>query len=198
MILYLNAASPYARLVRVLLIESSLEDDTDLHFVDPWNATDELIDTNPAAKIPALRLDDGTCLIESSCIADYLVRRSEIPDLSPLAYPDATVRLEILGLGRAAMDCAFGAVIQERFAPASPLSERWLSALPRIARRLDVHYRDRTRPSVCDLGDLTVAVAFEYVSFRMPYVEWRGCARHLADRVSALAQRASLQRTVPE
>jgi glutathione S-transferase len=194
--LFLNTTSPYARLIRVLLMETGLESETELVFVDPWNATDDLIAANPAGKIPALALEDGTHLVESSCIADYLVHRSA-GALSPHAQADTPARLEILGLGRAALDCSFGAVIQQRFAPDSALAERWLGALPRIARRLDGLC---AKPSAadCDLGDLTVAVAFGYIDFRLPLVEWRRVAHRLADRIEALNRRHSLRATQPK
>jgi len=65
--LFLNAASPYARLVRVVVIETGLESETDLHYVDPWDSPDALLVRNPAAKVPALELGDGTRMIESAC-----------------------------------------------------------------------------------------------------------------------------------
>ncbi len=66
--LYLNRASPYARLIRVLLIETGLETETEMIFVDPWQSPDELLMANPASKVTALTLKDGTRLVESACI----------------------------------------------------------------------------------------------------------------------------------
>ena len=54
--LYLNQASPYARLIRVLLVETGLDAETELIFVDPWQAPDELLMASPASKVPALTL----------------------------------------------------------------------------------------------------------------------------------------------
>lgn len=192
--LYLNTASPYARLIRILLIETALEGETELVYVDPWKAPKELLAANPAARIPALSLEDSTHLVESACIADYLVLRSGMAFLSPLSCSDAPARLEILGLGRAAMDCSFGAVIQQRFGPPSPLADRWLEALPRIAQRLDSLYAERELPPDIDQGDLTVAVAFDYIDFRLPEVDWRS-AENLAKCISSLGQRTSFKTT---
>jgi hypothetical protein len=55
--------------------------------------------------------------------------------ISPIA-----IGIRTLAMGRAAMDCSFGAVIQQRFVPRSPLIERWLAALPRIAKSLETAY----------------------------------------------------------
>lgn len=193
--LFLNTTSPYARLIHVLLIETGLDAETALVQTDPWNATDALLEANAAAKIPALSLDDGTRLVESACIADYLIHRSGKRALSPLAHADAPRRLEILGLGRAAMDCGFGSVIQDRFAAGSPLAGRWLDALPRIAGRLDGLHAHPAED--CDLAALTVAVAFDYVDFRLPHVNWRSGAPRLAACLAGLASRPSLAATRP-
>lgn len=193
--LYLNDASPYARLVRVLLIETGLDRDTEMVITDPWNAPADLLAANPASKVPALLLEDGTVLVESSCIADYLIERSGRSDLSPRAHRDPARRWQALGLGRAAIDCAFGAVIQGRFVPGSPLAGRWRDAVPRIAARLDAHYAEQG--VLGDQADLTVAVAFDYVDFRLADLPWKDAAPALADAVAALGDRPSLKGTRP-
>jgi glutathione S-transferase len=194
--LYLNQASPYARLINVLLVETRLDTETELIFVDPWESPDELLIANPASKVPVLTLKDGTQLVESACISDYLIQQSGQSALSPMSHSDAETRLQILGLGRAAIDCSFGSVIQQRFVPDSPLIERWLATLPRIAGALEEHYARRISTDA-DLADLTVAVAFEYIDFRLPEIRWQGQAPHLAERVSSLGQRTSLETTRP-
>ncbi len=183
--LYLNQASPYARLIRILLIETGLDTETEMIFVDPWESPDELLIANPASKVPALTLKDGTQLVESACISDYLIQHSGQSALSPLPHLDAETRLQILGLGRAAIDCSFGSVIQQRYVPDSPLTERWLATLPRIAGALEELYA-RGISTDADLANLTVAVAFEYIDFRLPKIQWQSQAPHLAERVSSL------------
>jgi glutathione S-transferase len=195
--LFLNTTSPYARLIQVLLLETGLAAETELVQTDPWNADAALLVANAAAKIPALSLDDGTHLIESTCIADYLIHRSGKAMLSPLSHADGPARLEILGLGRAAMDCAFGSVIQDRFVAGSPLATRWLDALPRIAARLDGLYAGRAIEEGCDLADLTVAVAFDYIDFRLSAADWRADAPQLALSLATFASRPSLASTRP-
>ena len=194
--LYLNQTSPYARLISVVLVETGLDTETESIFVDPWVSPDELLVANPASKVPALTLQDGTRLIESACISDYLIRHSGRSTLSPMSHLDAETRLQILGLGRAAIDCSFGSVIQQRFVPDSPLIERWLATLPRIAGALEELYARRISTDA-DLADLTVAVAFEYIDFRLPEIQWQNQAPHLTDRVNSLGQRTSLETTRP-
>lgn len=195
--LYLNTASPYARLIRVVLMEAGLDGEIEEIIVDPWAAGEELLAANPASKVPALRLEDGTTLIESACISDFLIARSGRTDLSPLSHSDGATRLQILGLGRAAIDCAFGAVVQQRFAPGSLLAARWVDALPRIAGALGSLYADRPRSGGCDQADLTVAVAFDYVQFRLPEIAWRETAPALTEHLASVGERRSLRSTRP-
>ncbi len=203
--LYLNNASPYARLARVRLIETDLAAQTEFVDVDPWTATDSFWSINPAGKIPALVLDDGSSISESNCIADHLIAVSERTDLAVLSQPEPAHRLQVLGLARAAMDCAFGAVVQQRFAEKSVLTARWLAALPRIAKRLESVHGTllRIRPSTsseleparCDLAGLTVAVAFGYIRFRLPDISWEDDAPQLSEWIEVLNERRSLALT---
>lgn len=198
MILFLNAASPYARLVRVLLVETGLDAGTELRYVDPWASPPELLARNPACKVPALLLNDGTRLTESSCIAEYLIHRSGMAHLSPASGPSHAARLALLGLGRAAMDCAFGAVIVERFSPGSELAARWLAALTPIAGSLETLVSGATPGQSPDLADLTLAVTLEYIAFRLARVSWQTDCPQLVQWLAAMSQRPSLATTRPE
>lgn len=196
--LFLNAASPYARLVRVILVETGLQAQTELHYVDPRESPPELLARNPAAKVPALELDDGTQPIESDCICDYLIRHSDREDLSPASATNAAVRLQVLGLGRVAIDCAFGAVSLDPFCQPTGLAARWLSALPRIVSSLEPLITRAAPELSVNLADLTVAVAFETVDFRLPDVHCRTRSRQLLHRVAKLGKRQSLSTTRPQ
>lgn len=197
--LFLNEASPYARLARILLLETGLESETGLVFVDPWASPETLLAVNPAGKIPALLLDSGTCLAESSCIADYLLHRARRREVASLwELPDAVERAEVLGLGRGAMDCAFGAVVQERFAASPVLQTRWQAALPRLVERLEALLRGAAPRLLPDLADLTVGVALDYIGFRLPEIAWRAQAPALSRHVTQLTARASFQATRPK
>ena len=67
--LYSNAASPFARKCRVIAHELGLklEEIRTLPMQDP-----EFRRINPLGKIPALMLDDGSVLIDSPVICEYL------------------------------------------------------------------------------------------------------------------------------
>jgi glutathione S-transferase len=194
--LYLNKTSPYARLVLATAYEAGVASRIETVWIEPWDDAPALLAVNPAAKVPALVTDDGIALTESALLCDYLVGLSGRKAL----LPEGAARAEVLsryGLGRSAIDCSFSAVIARRFNDGrdGTLSERWLRALPRIAQVLEGSATKRG--AAFDLGDLAVAVAFDYVSFRLPEVKWRDAAPGLAQRVDAARARESLQATKP-
>lgn len=193
--LYLNKTSPYARLVLVTAAEAGLAQQIEKIWVEPWDDVPELLAVNPLAKVPALLTADGVALIESAVICDYLLSLTASEALLPAEPQARTATLHRLGLGRATIDCAFGAVIRRRYQDSadSVLSRRWLAALPRAAASLEPLCAARLAMPQPDLGDLAVAVAFAYLDFRLPDIDWRKQAPQLAVLVDRLGQRASMR-----
>jgi glutathione S-transferase len=79
MILYHSLTSPYARKVRVLLLEKKLP-------FEPVNVAESarpVSEHNPLGKVPTLLLDDGTVLFDSSVISETLEALYPSPALLP-------------------------------------------------------------------------------------------------------------------
>ncbi len=195
--LYLNKASPYARLVLVVAHEKQLSARIELVWTDPWASDERLLGVTPLAKVPVLIAEDGQALVESGCICDYL---DGIGGGAALLPASGNARLRVLrkyGLGRGLIDVAFGAVIEKRYGSGddSVLVERWRAAVSRTAGLLE---KDSTLGLTPDLGDLTIAVALSYVDFRMSDVQWRASAPRLAAWFDRVAARPSLVATAPE
>ncbi|MSQ53122.1 MAG: glutathione S-transferase [Betaproteobacteria bacterium] len=200
--LYLNKTSPYARLSLVTAIEAGIAEKIEKIWIEPWDDAPELLALNPLGKIPVLLTETGTPLMESACICDFLIARARRADLLPLpedlaAREDALRRV---ALGRASMDCAFGAVIERRFnnGKDTSLSLRWLRALPRAALELERIASSRELPSLPDLGDLAIAVAFDYTRFRLAEIEWKKTAPALGRLVEHVCNRPAMQSTRPD
>ena len=72
--LHNSATSPYVRKVRVLLLETGLEDRVELidTQVTPTNPNAELNVDNPIGKVPVLLTEDGMALYDSPVICEYL------------------------------------------------------------------------------------------------------------------------------
>src|SRR5262249_35274002 len=130
--LYLNRASPYARLVQVVIHEKCLTEQVELAWVDPWASPPELLAVNPLSKVPVLVTEGGLAITESACICAYLDDVGRGPALMPIEMAPRVEALMKYGLGRGLIDNAFGVVIQKRFAVPGAvltLADRWRASV---------------------------------------------------------------------
>ncbi|GHB05719.1 glutathione S-transferase family protein [Modicisalibacter luteus] len=176
--LFLNATSPYARIVRVCALEKGLEDRLILNWVDPWADDAELIEVNPSAKVPALCCEDRTSITETLPILYYLDSLTEKPILLPRESLAAV--LHGVGLGMGLVDAGFQTVIARKYAgrtdaDRSHLGKRRLAAIERILSRLEAETVSRNSyngDTQLTLDDIVIGVALDYLRFRLPEVEW--------------------------
>jgi glutathione S-transferase len=195
--LYLNKASPYARLSLVVAHEKDLAGKTELVWVDPWALPEALLAVSPVGRVPVLVTDEGVAIPDSTAICDYL----DAAGGGRALLPPAPRRAEVLGkcgLGRGLIELAFGVTIEKRFHPdAQPLGERWVETLGRTAKHLESQAA-RLNADEPDLGDLCIAVGLSYTVFRVPQVEWRAACPKLAAWQARMEARPSMRATAPE
>lgn len=200
--LFLNKASPYARLVMVVAAEKRLSKRIELMWTDPWASEPALLEVTPFGKVPVLIAEDGKPITESTCICDYLDSVGTGPALMPKTEKAHLKVLRKYGLGRGLIDAAFGVVIEKRYHPgeAKPvLLERWSAAVGRGIEALE--HNETLSPGETeapDMGDLGIAVALSYMDFRLSEVGWRGSAPGLAAWFERMAARPSMTSTAPE
>lgn len=192
--LYISPTSPYARVASITVAEAGL---AGVQFIDasPWDEAAKLEQITPAAKVPALVCDDDSVVVESTCICEYLIARAGREEMLPRELQ----QWRILGLSRAAMDCAVGVVMQGRFGdPESPLVERWIAALGRIATQLNALTEPAPQSGErLGLDAITTVTAFEYVSFRLAAIDWQQRAPALAQWVAELGRRDAVAASAP-
>ncbi|GHE21802.1 glutathione S-transferase N-terminal domain-containing protein [Halomonas urumqiensis] len=174
--LFLNSSSPYARMVRIMVLEKGLAEAVTLRWCDPWSDDPALLEANPAARIPALIADDGTALGESLLIAFYLEGLGHGQPLIPASRLSEV--LHLAGLGQGLMDAAFNTVIARKHqgseADASVLGQRRKRAITRLLDQLELEPElDVPQATTAlTLADISVAVALDYLAFRLPEVSW--------------------------
>ena len=195
--LYLNATSPYARLVRIVLLEKGLMDAVTLKWCDPWADDAELLKANPAGRIPALLTEEGTRLSESMLIAVYLDSVSPNKPMLPAASLGDV--LHLAGLGQNLMDAAFTTVIARKHYGSeideSVLGQRRSRAMQRLLNQLSSELEEKQQASTINLGEITIAVALDYLAFRLPEVKWKEEYQQLLAWHSGVTARASFQET---
>ncbi|AXA67234.1 glutathione S-transferase family protein [Pseudomonas oryzihabitans] len=165
--LLLNQTSPYARAARVTALEAGFGERLALVWSDPWNEDARLLAANPANKVPVLITAEGIALGETLLICVYL---HQLAGGNPLAAE----RLQLAGLGQGLIDAAFGTVIARKQGGAaqdeSVLGARRLDAIERLLARLEEH-PERDAEDI-DFGHYLVAVGLDYLSFRLPEIDW--------------------------
>jgi glutathione S-transferase len=85
--LYSRPLSPYSARVRVALYTKNVPFETVVPEMG-WSKDPAFLEVNPVGRIPVLVLDDGTKLIESGPIVEYLEDASPDPPMLPRAAAD--------------------------------------------------------------------------------------------------------------
>jgi glutathione S-transferase len=200
--LFYSPTSPYARKCRVVAIEKGLAARVQIIPASPMTDPPELQAANPLGKVPALVFADGSCIVDSPVICDYLDTLAAEPRLIPT---DTAARIgcrtrEALADGMA--DAAFSRTM-ERLRPEPQRSpdwnQRWTNAIRRTVAHFNAHIPDRPHPDLAqpDLGDIALACALAYVDFRHPDLAWDAEAPALRAWLTAILARPSLAETAP-
>lgn len=193
--LYSNAASPFARKCRVIAHELNLklEEIRTLPMQEP-----EFCKVNPLGKIPALVLDDGSVLIDSPVICEYLNHVGGgkfFPGNNIFSHH--TNRWKALGLaalGDGIADAAVAWIILGRQDPVLEAArQRQLEA---VLAGLDALERVKFAKDPT-IGEITVACAIGYVEFRMPDLDWKSSRPNLSAWYAAFCEYPSMKATAP-
>lgn len=196
-----SPTSPYARKVRMTVLEKGLADRVAIEPGVPMGTADEAAAVrrvNPLGKIPALVLDTGEALYDSPVICEYLDAIGTGPALLPASGTGRWTALRLQALGDGVADAAFNIVMEHRRAEALRSSEwldRWTRAIHGAADALEEALA--AGPLAADLGAIAIAAAFGYVDFRLPQIEWRAGRPRLTAAFADLAARPSFVATAP-
>jgi len=198
--LYYTSSSPFARKVRIVLLEADIGDQIELITTTVRDQESPLLALSPAGKVPVLHLADGTVLTEASYICAYL---DQVFDEVRL-LPDGEARWAGLELEGMACGLLEGTVTWVR-ALRAPQALRNPKAIAleadRVNRCLDYfeqrvgEWNDNDTP--LQLPQITVTCALGALSFRMPEFEWQTDRPALVAWWSAVSLRQSVAATEP-
>ncbi|WP_166366308.1 glutathione S-transferase [Pseudomonas akapageensis] len=202
MTLFHSPSSPFVRKVMVLLHETGQLDRvaTNTVTVSPVSPDSGLNQDNPAGKLPALRLADGSVLHDSRVILDYLDHQHTGTPLIPREVPARWRRLTLASLADAILDAAVLIRYETFLRPAEKHWDLWLeNQQEKIERTLAYLERDGIKElsSSFDIAAISVACALGYLDFRMPTLGWRARQPQLAQWYAEVSQRPSLKATEP-
>ncbi|MGZ0715538.1 glutathione S-transferase family protein [Pseudomonas palleroniana] len=188
--------SPYVRRVAISL---------DLYGVDfthealsVFSTYTEFAQINPVVKAPTLVLDDGTVLMDSSLILDYLETLAPADKKLLPQSPAARARdLQLLGLALAACEKSVQIVYERNLRPAekqhAPWLERVSGQLLAAFGLLDKHLGQAADNAISQ-ASLTAAVAWSFSQFTVPSVVKADAFANLQRHAEQLEQHPAFKR----
>lgn len=193
--LLMNTTSPYARIVRIGLLEKGVE--AEMQIVNPWGDTPELLAANSAGRVPTLITDDGLALTESLLILHWLENAKPMPSL---LGTDPAAELARAGVAMGVIDAAvhimIGRVISGVSFDAAPVGLRRRRSIVDGLKRLDgaLASPGADAPAV---SAITAITALDYVRFRFHDVDWIPATPNLERLREQYGQRPAFALTIP-
>lgn len=195
-----SLASPYVRKVRVVLAEKKLDYQFELENV--WAPDTAISKFNPLGKVPSLVMEDGSVMIDSRVMVEYLDTLTPVCKLLPSNSRD---RADIKSWEALADGITDAAVIVrlERLRPIELQSADWIARqLGKVDLGLAALSDKLGDSPYCagnsyTLADVAVACTLGWLSFRFPDIDWRGAHPNLARLFDKLSERQSFKDTVP-
>ena len=197
-----SPASPFARKVRVAAIELGLIDKIEFIAakVTPGEANDAYMhDVNPLKKLPALILDDGSVIIDSYVIAEYLDDLAGggklIPASGPARWHVKSDHSLIQGMLDSMLLCRYEKMVRpkELFWQAWS-DDHWNRAwvgMAKFNKDADVLSRD------LDIVQIGLVCVLGYADFRFGDCGWREAYPNLKAFHERMMQRESIRISVP-
>lgn len=195
------AASPFARIVRIALLETGLHDGVTQQDVALYTPDSAVIPLNPVARVPTLELDDGTVLTESSLILAWIDARHDGRKLLPRDGSDGWRVLSEMGTAWGLMDgiVAWARALRPPENERAPRVIEWETLRGnRIADRLEqaVGQGAYTRPEL-DAAQIVLGTALGWVEPRHPVWKWREGRPALSAWADRIHAHPSFQATIP-
>jgi glutathione S-transferase len=193
-----SPTSPYVRKVTVTAIETGLDKKIERVFTMPASAPD-LPKHNPLGKVPTLILDNGDCLIDSPVIVEYLDSLHSGAKIVPTSGNARWKALRLQALADGILDAGVLRLMETR-RPANEQSKAWIEKQRTvIARSLDwLESHAAELDDAMTIGNLTVAIAGDYLDFRFGADDWREDRPKLAAWQKRFAARPSMRETYPK
>jgi len=198
--LLFSAASPFARKVVVFALECGLENRIEKIPTDPFADEVALRAVNPLSKIPALQLDDGRVLIESTLICEYLDGLHQ----GQKRFPQGEQRIAVLQRTALADGMTSAGVLYRMETQRRPAELLWQAFADRQKKTmLGTLSVLETDVGSCRSGDdLTIAdialgCCLGWFDLRFPEIAWRSDHPAIADWFEAFSDRPSMVKTMP-
>src|SRR5580698_9358696 len=192
--LYGTPISPFTRKAMVIARELDLK----LEVIPRPADQEEFRKVNPLGKIPALVLDDGSVLIDSPVICEYLNHLGGgkfFPGMS--LWRQNSGRWKALGLQALGDGLADAAVAWTLLGRADPVPEAARARQKEtVLAALDALEKVKFAKDPT-IGEISVACAIGYVELRLTDLDWRATHPNLSGWYAQFCEYPSMKATVP-
>jgi len=196
MLLYHSFTSPYARKVRVVLLEKGIRFDA----IDVATTESPLSDINPLGKVPTLVLDDGTVLFDSAVITETLEALFPMPALIPQGSLERAIVRRWEALADGLCDVVIPVILDARrdVSQQNPTyADKLLGKVRAVLSYFDGRLSGRhfVVGESFSLADISVVTALGYLALRKPELleGYEGLSAYVARQI----MRTSLSTTIP-
>ncbi len=193
------ALSPFARKCRIMAIEAGVE--VELIADAPQDPASIVNQYNPLGKVPALIMDDGSCVFDSTVIVEVFAAKSATLIPSEFSARIATKRWEALadGICDAAVSARMEKMRKEQTAEGAAFIARQLS---KIDLALQFAAKELGQKTYCvgtmfTLADAALISALQYLGARYPEMHWRATHPNLGSYLAQHVARSSVDQTKP-
>jgi glutathione S-transferase len=197
--LYITPGSPYARIVRVVVLEKRLEARVEIAVAQTRLASSPYYSINPSGRVPYLVRDDGTGLEESTVICAYLDHLDGNPVFDLPTGEQAWEARRLEALARSMLD-GLAVWVRETRRPKDEQSPAiLLHEADRGARMVDLWEREIGHPMLhgtLNMAQITLACTMGFADL-IPDLHWRVGHPDLCDWFGRIAARPSITATAP-
>ena len=199
--LHYNVASPYARKVMAVAIETGQDDRIEpvTRTMSPVKPDADLAADNPLGKVPCLVTEDGAALYDSPVICEYLDSLHDGPKMFPAAGPARWRALRRQAEGDGIMDAAVLTRYETFLRPEERRWPEWIEGQKlKFRRALDaLEAEAEDFGDTVDIGTITIGCALGYLDFRYGDEDWRATRPRLAAWFERFSERPSMARSAP-
>jgi len=196
-----SAASPFARKVRIAAIELGLIDKIEFvpTTVVPAQANDEYMKITPLKKLPVLILDDGSVILDSYVIVEYLDELAGGGKLIPSSGPDRWKVKSDHSMLQGMLDSMLLCRYENMVRPKELKWQAWADDHWNRAWKGMARFNEKTevlsRP--LDIVQISLACVLGYADFRYADCGWRKAYPNLASFNERMLERPSIKISVP-
>ena len=197
--LYITETSPYARIVRVVILEKELESRVEIIAAQTRLSDSPYYRINPSGRVPYLIRDDGVGLEESTLNCAYLDHLNGKPGFDPPAGDQAWEARRLEALARSMLDglAVWGRELRLPQDERSPtLLQHEADRSGRMADLWELEIDHPLMRGALTLAQITLACALG-LEARNPHLRWRSGHPRLSDWFDPVSERPSLAATAP-